>query len=256
MYDVTLVQLLAVFIYMNFWFVVASVLKRNDIADVVWGPGFMILALIGAFFNSSAINIIVAALVSLWAIRLALHIGSRFIKKKEEDRRYKNWRDGWGDNWVILGWLKVFMLQGFFMLMVSLAFLVSNRFGADGFSLISLIGILIFAIGFLFEAVGDWQLRQLVSNPNNKGKIMKSGLWQYTRHPNYFGEVTLWWGIWLATIGTPYFLLSIIGPVTITFLILKVSGIPLLEKKYDGNKEFEEYKKRTNAFFPWLPKKI
>ena len=83
---------------------------------------------------------------------------------------------------------------------------------------------------------------------------MNQGLWQYTRHPNYFGEVTMWWGIWLLTVGSTYWYIGIIGPITISFLLLKVSGIPMLEKKYEGNKEFEKYKAKTSAFFPWFVK--
>jgi steroid 5-alpha reductase family enzyme len=255
MFDITAIQVTAVFVYMNFWFLFAVTFKRNDIADTVWGPGFMMLALIGAFFNPTNINVLVALMVSLWALRLAWHIGSRLIKKREEDRRYKNWRQGWGDKWVIRSWLNVFMFQGLLMLIVSLAFLPANLFDTGAKNPLNLIGFLIFLIGFSFEAIGDWQLKKFISRSDKKSKVMQSGLWRYTRHPNYFGEVVLWWGIWLATGGTPYFFLGIIGPLSITFLILKVSGIPLLEQKYVNDPDFEEYKKRTNAFFPWFPKK-
>lgn len=123
----------------------------------------------------------------------------------------------------------------------------------------TLAGLLTWAFGFYFEAVGDWQLRKFISNPQNKGKIMNQGLWQYTRHPNYFGEVTQWWGIWLILCSTSvagnYKLLGLLGPVTITLLILFVSGVPLLEKKYADNKDFQKYAKRTNKFFPWSPRK-
>ena len=110
------------------------------------------------------------------------------------------------------------------------------------------------AVRLCFEAVGDRQLQQFKKNPDNKGHIIQSGLWRYTRHPNYFGEATLWWGIFLIAFSVPYGLLAIVSPVLIDFLLLKVSGIPMLEVKYEGNAEFEAYKKRTNAFFPWFPK--
>ena len=256
MIDITLLQIITVFVYMNIGFFIALKTKRNDLADVMWGIGFVLLALIGALQNSTTINIVIALMVAIWGIRLASHIGPRFFNKKEEDFRYKNWRREWGKRWVLISWLKVFILQAFFMILVSMSFLVSNRFDDGAWSLINIIGILIFAIGFLFETVGDWQLKKFIVNKDNKGKIMQQGLWRYTRHPNYFGEVVLWWGIWLTTINTPYFLLGIIGPLVISFLILKVSGIPMLEKKYEGRHDFEEYKQRTNAFFPWFPKKI
>jgi steroid 5-alpha reductase family enzyme len=114
------------------------------------------------------------------------------------------------------------------------------------------VGVLVWLVGFYFEAVGDWQLKKFIKNPENKGKIMQSGLWAYSRHPNYFGEVTMWWGIWLLNFSQNWW--TVVGPMTITFLILKVSGVPLLEKKYEGNKEFEDYKKRTSIFLP-LPQR-
>jgi steroid 5-alpha reductase family enzyme len=115
------------------------------------------------------------------------------------------------------------------------------------------IGIIVWLIGFYFEATADKQLKEFIKNPKNKGKIMQSGLWAYSRHPNYFGEVTMWWGIWLLNLNPNWW--TILGPLTITFLILKVSGVPLLEKKYQGNSEFEDYKKRVSVFIPWKPKK-
>ncbi|MEI6789585.1 MAG: DUF1295 domain-containing protein, partial [Myxococcaceae bacterium] len=130
--------------------------------------------------------------------------------------------------------------------------LLINRATDTPLGLLDLIGILVWSVGFFFEAVSDWQLSEFIRQPKNKGKLMQSGLWNYSRHPNYFGEVTQWWGIWLMALSVPGGWLSIIGPFTITILILKVSGIPLLEQKKAGNPEFEAYKKRVNKFFPRL----
>jgi len=108
-------------------------------------------------------------------------------------------------------------------------------------------------IGFYFESTADSQLKKFIQNPSNKGKIMQSGLWAISRHPNYFGEVTMWWGIFLLNLGNNWW--TIVGPLTISYLILKVSGVPLLEKKYENNLEFQNYKKRVSVFIPWWPKK-
>ncbi len=116
------------------------------------------------------------------------------------------------------------------------------------------LGIAVWLTGFFFEATGDWQLKQFVQNPANRGKLINTGLWRYSRHPNYFGEVTQWWGIYLIALSTPRGWITILGPITITVLILFVSGIPMLEKKYHGRPEFEAYKRRTSAFFPLPPK--
>jgi len=131
--------------------------------------------------------------------------------------------------------------------------------GELGFHYIDLAGIIIWTVGFLFETIGDLQMFFFKRNPENKGKIMNKGLWKYTRHPNYFGETTLWWGIFLMVIPItkffPYVWFSIISPIVITFLLLRVSGITLLERKWSDNTEYEEYKRKTSAFIPWFPKK-
>lgn len=250
-----------IFIYMTIMFILALGLKRNDIADVAWGLGFIITSwLVAHKFNATAdIQYAVLLLVTLWGIRLAVHIFSR-SKGKPEDFRYKKWRDDWGKYFVIRSYLQVFLLQGLFMLVILLPVIeILSRNGAslENLALVNTLGLVMWGIGFFFEAIGDHQLVQFKKNPANKGKIMKTGLWKYTRHPNYFGEVSMWWGIWLLTlpIVSVYGWVSLIGPLTITFLILFVSGIPMLERKYEGNKEFEEYKRKTSVFVPLPPRK-
>ena len=108
--------------------------------------------------------------------------------------------------------------------------------------------------GFGFEAIGDWQLLRFKRKAENRGKILQSGLWRYTRHPNYFGEAALWWGLFLIALKVPYGAVAVLSPLLIDFLLLKVSGIPMLEAKYQSNPEFTAYKARTNALFPWFPK--
>ena len=111
-------------------------------------------------------------------------------------------------------------------------------------------------VGFFFEAVGDWQLLRFKREPASQGAIMTTGLWRFTRHPNYFGEVVLWWGLFLVTLGAPHGWWALASPVTITFLLLRVSGIPMLEKKYEGRSDFAHYRATTSAFFPWIPKRL
>jgi len=250
-----LILVLSLFLYMNCWFLISIFKKRNDVADIAWGLGFVLFAwlsyLISQSFNAppSLVNI----LVSIWGIRLAWHINTRH-KGKEEDSRYAAWRKDWGKYFFIRSYLQVFILQGIFLFLVSLPIMIINKNGSGGLNLLVVIGFFVWIIGFYFESVGDRQLSQFIKDPNNKGKLMSSGLWKYTRHPNYFGEVTLWWGIWLIALSAPNGLIGIIGPITITILILFVSGVPLLEKKYKGRKDFEEYKKKTSIFFPLPPK--
>lgn len=246
-----------IFLYMNFWFLLAILRKRNDLADIAWGLGFVIVAFLSLIEKnfSSLRSIIVFVLVFLWGLRLSTHIFLR-NKGKKEDFRYKNWREQWGKNWLLKTYIQVFLLQGVFLFIISLPISFLGVFeNYPSLNLLDFIGIFIWTIGFLFEAIADYQLLIFKSDTKNKGKIMNKGLWQYSRHPNYFGEVTLWWGIFIICLNAKNGFFSIVGPLTISFLILKVSGIPLLEAKYQGNKLFEEYKRKTSAFFPLPPKK-
>lgn len=247
---------LVLFVYMNFWFVLSLIKKRNDVADVAWGLGFVLLTWVSFFMmrTTQPMAILVATLVTVWGLRLAWHIHER-NKGKAEDYRYLEWRKQWGKWFYLRSYAQVYLLQGIFLYLIVSPVLVINSAQGSLVSALSIIGIIVWAIGFFFESVGDRQLAQFIRNPANKGKLMTSGLWAYTRHPNYFGEVTQWWGIWLVALGVPTFgLISIIGPLTITFLILKVSGIPMLEKKMEQHPEFAAYKRRVSVFFPLPPK--
>jgi len=244
------------FAYMSFWFIISVLKKRNDIADVAWGLGFILLTW-GSYFFSADFNLrglIVGILVSIWGLRLAWHIYSR-NKGKTEDYRYLAWRKEWGNWFYLRSYFQVYILQGVFLFLIILPVLFINKNTGQVIGILDFVGVLVWSIGFIFEVVGDAQLSRFIKNPENKGKLMQSGLWRYTRHPNYFGEVTTWWGIWLISISVPYGWISVVGPLTITILILKVSGIPLLEKKMEENPEFVEYKKRTSMFIPLPPNK-
>lgn len=268
---------LLIWVFMTFLFVYALYKKRNDIADIVWGLGFIAVAWFNFYIFGFRTEIypgiygpfrmhvfLVAFLVTFWGVRLATHIALR-NRGKVEDFRYKKWREDWGKWFVVRSYFQVFILQGLLMLVISLPTIAVSIFGINTISWVTILGVLIWIKGFIFESVGDYQLSQFIKNPENAGKLMTRGLWAYTRHPNYFGEVTQWWGIYvmslpiaLSTIQASSYiwLIALLSPLTITFLILKVSGIPLLEKKFDekyaGNIEYQEYKKRTSVFVPWF----
>lgn len=246
--------LTTIFGWMCAWFIVSRLIKRNDIADIAWGFGFVVLAWTLYYNQPSAVLALAVLPVTIWGIRLGVHIFLR-NRKKTEDYRYQQWRKEWGRWFVLRSFLQVFMLQGLLLLLIATPLLFAAEKGGDAVGAVNFIGLVIWAFGFVFEALGDYELSKFLKNPKNKGKLLQGGLWRYSRHPNYFGEVTQWWGIWLTTYGTPWFWYALIGPLTITLLILKVSGIPMLEKKYQGNKVYEQYKKRTSMFFPLPPKK-
>lgn len=254
--DYYLTLILVLFVYMSLWFLVSLLRKRNDVADVAWGLGFVLLAWYSFFLSpdSSLRGLLVGILVSIWGLRLAWHIHER-NKGKAEDYRYLAWREEWGKWFYLRSYLQVYILQGAFLFLIVSPVLLINRNVGAGLGLLDLLGVVVWLFGFYFEAVGDAQLARFIKNPDNKGKLMQDGLWTYTRHPNYFGEVTQWWGLWLVALSVPNGWLSIVGPITITVLILKVSGIPMLEKKMQENPEFESYKKRVSIFFPLPPRK-
>lgn len=246
-----------IWVYMSVWFLVSVSIKRNDVADVAWGLGFVV-ASIASFINlenRSFTAILVTILVLIWGLRLTWHIGLRNIKKSE-DYRYKAWRDSWGKWFVIRSYLQIYMFQGFLMLIIVSPVLLIYTFATEATHPLVYIGVIVWLFGFLFESIGDKQLRTFISDPKNKGNIMQDGLWKYTRHPNYFGEVTQWWAIGLIALGYSYGWTGLIGPITITFLIVKVSGVPLLEEKYADNTKYQEYKLRTSMLIPLPEKKL
>lgn len=246
---------LAVVLYMCSFFVVSLVRKDNSTADVAWGGGFVVVAIV-TFLQHVDVHprqLLVLVLVVAWGARLSAHIYAR-NRGHGEDFRYRKWREEWGKSFLVRSFLQVYMLQGATLLVVAIPILVVNHDPGGPLGWLDGLGVLIWCIGFAFEAVGDWQLLQFMRDPENEGHIMQSGLWRYSRHPNYFGEATLWWGLFLIALGSRFGWLAIFSPLTIDFLLLKVSGIPMLEKRWEGDPDFEAYKRRTNALIPWFPK--
>jgi len=242
--------------YMSLWFVISLVKQRNDVADEAWGLGFVLLAWTSFFLSDSAgrRGLVVGVLVSVWGLRLAWHIHARH-QSKPEDYRYQAWRREWGKWFYVRSYAQVYLLQGALLFVIALPVLIINRSRSGSFGTIDVLGLCVWLFGFFFESAGDAELARFMKDASNRGKLLQSGLWRYSRHPNYFGEVAQWWGIWLIALGVPAGWLGVFGPLTITFLILKVSGIPMLEKKMAENPDFAEYKRRTSRFLPWFPTK-
>lgn len=253
-----LIVAIILLVYMTLWFGISVLKKRNDVADIAWGLGFVLITWISfAVSGSSSIfSMVIGILVTIWGVRLAWHIYVR-NKGKTEDYRYLAWRKEWGRWFYFRSYVQVYLLQGVLLYFIVFPVVLFNLHpSTTTFGFTECVGMLIWGIGFFFESVGDAQLVAFMRDPRNKGTIMKSGLWRYTRHPNYFGEVTQWWGIWLITLNSLYGGYGIIGPVVITILILRVSGIPMLEKKMEQNPLYVEYKRRTSKFFPLPPKLV
>lgn len=259
--NVFIVNAIALFVFFNLFFWIAHFRKNNGLADMAWGLGFIVVALTTLFYQNtfSLPSLIITVLVLIWGLRLFIHIGIRNWSKPE-DFRYVDMRTRWKTRIMLKSYLYVFMLQMTFLYIVSLPIAFASLFVPSGsvldMSLLAL-GVILWIIGFYFEAKGDAELKAFKKDPKNKGKIMQSGLWKYTRHPNYFGEALMWWSIGIISIVTlnPIVFIGLIGPLFINYLLVFVSGVPLLEKKYKNNPEFQEYAKRTSVFFPLPPKK-
>jgi steroid 5-alpha reductase family enzyme len=242
-------------VYMTAWFVVALVKKDNSVADIAWGLGFVLAAGVTLIRRGDGPDrpVLATTLVLIWGLRLAVHIMFR-NRKRGEDYRYAEWRRRWGRWFVARSYLQVFLLQGFFLLIISSPVILMNSTAQGSLGLLDLAGTAVWVVGFLFEAVGDAQLARFKRDPGNRGKIMDRGLWQYTRHPNYFGESLMWWGLFILALSVPGGWATVVSPVLITFLLVRVSGVPLLERKYAGNAAFQAYARRTSVFVPWFPK--
>jgi steroid 5-alpha reductase family enzyme len=233
-------------------------LKDASIMDIFWGPGFVLVACLTYFMADGfwGRKLLVAFLVTLWGLRLALHIAMRNFGKGE-DRRYRAWREQYGNRYWWISFFKVFFIQGILLWVISLGVQTVLMAPSPGkFVWLDALGGLVWGAGFLFEAVGDWQLERFKSDPNSKGKVMDRGLWKYTRHPNYFGESLIWWGLFLISLTDISNFWTVISPLVITFLLLKVSGVAMLERDISNRRpKYQAYIRRTNAFIPWFPKK-
>ena len=237
---------------------IASLLVRNSsIVDMWWGPGILVIG--AAYFVTAAGALtrarLTLALVAIWAIRLAVHIGSRNIGHGE-DFRYAAWRRERGASWWWFSYIKVFLLQAVIAWIVSVPLYAAITSPTPmSLTIVDYAGVALFTIGFLFEAIGDEQLRRFKRNAANRGRVLNTGLWRYTRHPNYFGEAVLWWGLGLLAAATPGGAATLIGPAIMTYLLVRVSGVALLERTLvDTKPEYADYIARTSSFFPMVPR--
>lgn len=235
-------------------------LRNASIVDIFWGPGFAVVSLVTLLLVEDAgpRQWLLAAITSAWGLRLGIYLALRNIGHGE-DPRYAAWRQrvtDAGGNYAVVSLPRVFVLQGVLIVFVSLPVQVGQLApGGDTLGPLAYLGALAWLTGFLFEAIGDWQLRRFKAEPANRGKVMDRGLWRYTRHPNYFGNACLWWGIWLVACDGPGAVWTLVGPLLMTFFLLKVSGVSLLEKSLVETKPgYADYIRRTSAFLPRPPK--
>lgn len=230
----------ALLCYMTLGFLAAIAKKRADIADIAWGPGFMLVAWTSLILGQASVaGLIVNLLVTVWAIRLAVHLYLR-NRKREEDFRYQNLKSKW----------EVFLLQGCILYIVALPIIWIHTHPQDVSMQILYFALLLWLIGFAIEAIADWKLALFKKDPSNKGKLLTAGLWGYVRHPNYLGELIQWWAIWLMAASLPFGWALVISPLLLTFLIVKISGVKPLEEKLQKQPQFKGYLEKTPALIP------
>ena len=233
-------------------------IKNVSIVDIFWGLGFVVVNTFYVFMSGelNARKILILTLVSIWGLRLAIYLAFRNIGKGE-DFRYQEFRKNYGPKrYWWFSFFQTFLLQGALIMIVSLPLLGINSSTSNGtLNVLDYIGIAVWLIGFTFEAGGDFQLARFKNNLKNNGKVLNTGFWKYTRHPNYFGDSAVWWAYAIFSIAAGSYW-QIIGAIIMTLLIIKISGVRLLEKTLKESKpQYRDYIKKTNSFFPWFPKK-
>ncbi len=233
-----------------------SLVRRDaSVVDLFWGLGFVLIAWVSVakVNDTSPLAWLLVVMVSVWALRLSGYLTWRNWGQSE-DRRYAKMRNHWGGWFPLVSLFTVFLLQALLTWIIALP--VQMGIDAGGrIGAVAAVGVTAWAVGLFFEAVGDWQLARFKADPRNRGKVMDRGLWRYTRHPNYFGDFLVWWGLYLTSTESGVFLVTLVAPVMMSVLLMKVSGVTLLEGSLKSRVEgYEGYAQSTNAFFPWFPK--
>jgi steroid 5-alpha reductase family enzyme len=255
MIEAILTCFVLVMVFMALVFVLAQIVEDNSIIDIAWGLGFVLVAWF-SFFHFATIHkrkLVLLILISMWGIRLAVYIFLR-RKGKSEDFRYRAFRTKWKKYFFLKMFFKIFMFQGFLLTVISIPIIVVSKSAPSSPGIFDYLGLSLFLTGFLFEIIADFQKSAFKRKSENRDRLMTQGLWKFSRHPNYFGESLLWWGIWVLSLSVPTGWIGVISPALLTFLLVFVSGIPMLEKSYSGRPGFSEYKSKTSVFIPWFPK--
>ncbi|TWT82172.1 3-oxo-5-alpha-steroid 4-dehydrogenase [Planctomycetes bacterium CA13] len=233
---------------------ISLAIRDVSIVDIFWGLGFVFIAWFSQWMagHSSTRTMLLVMMVTIWGARLGIYLGRRNWGKKE-DYRYAAMREKHGSAFPIVSLVTVFSLQGLLMWFISMPIQVAILKSIPWHPVVWF-GVIVWSIGLFFESVGDYQLARFKSDPSNQGKVMDRGLWHYTRHPNYFGDFCVWWGFYLTAVESGSWWWTILSPILMTFLLLRVSGVRLLENslrsRVDG---YDEYARITSPFFP-LPR--
>lgn len=255
--DAMILAALSILALMLLTWVLSLAVKNASIVDIVWGLGFVVVAWVMRLtaHGDSGRQTLLTVLVTVWGLRLALHLARRNIGHGE-DFRYVLMRRKYGEKFPVISLFTVFLFQGVMMWVVSLPVQLGQSSHGVPVGPVAAIGVTAWIVGFVFESVGDAQLTRFKKDPANAGKVMDKGLWSLTRHPNYFGDAVQWWGIGLVAAEAGLAACAgLVGPVLMTYLLTRVSGVPMLERGMQKRRPgYDEYVRRTSAFFPRPPK--
>lgn len=250
--------LAAAMVFMSGMFLVGRRLRRYDVVDVAWGLVFIVIATTSLVLSDVVtwVQLLAYLLVVIWGLRLSGHIYRRFRASSSEDKRYvelrRKWRSG---NEDVAIYVRIYLVQAVLASIICLPVIVINSMNSELHLPFVVVGLIIWLIGFSIEVIADSQLRSFIRNPKHKGQLMTQGLWRYSRHPNYFGELTLWWGVAVIGLGASYGWIGLIGAIVISYLLIFVSGVPPTEKAFAGRPGWDEYKDKTSVLVPWFTKR-
>lgn len=230
-------------------------LRNASIVDIFWGAGFVLLAwaTFAATESTGPSRWLLPLMTTLWGGRLSGYLAWRNLGRGE-DKRYAVMRSKHGPSFAVVSLFTVFALQGAVMWTVSLPVQIGIACAQPGWIAVHVVGVVVWAVGLLFESIGDTQLARFKAKPENEHRVLKRGLWRYTRHPNYFGDFLVWWGLFFVAVAHGAGLWTVIGPIVMSVLLMRISGVTLLEKSLKQSRpEYEQYVRQTNTFFPWFP---
>jgi steroid 5-alpha reductase family enzyme len=241
--------------FMSALFVVGKRMRRYDLVDVGWGLVFIIITITALIISGdiTPVGVLLLGMVMTWGLRLSSHIYRRLRTTDSEDRRYVELRKKWrGGNENVAIFFRIYVVQAVLATIICLPVVLIAGVEISPALFFVVTGFIVWALGLTTEVIADRQLQRFIHNPQNKGQLMTGGLWRYSRHPNYFGELLLWWGVGIIALGVPFGWVGLIGPATISYLIIFVSGVPPTEKAFAGRPGWDEYKQRTSVLLPWL----
>jgi steroid 5-alpha reductase family enzyme len=246
---ILIVNAVVLLVFMTVVFLVAKAKDRLDTVDSAWGVAFMVASW-SAFLQARSVrSLLVAILVSVWGVRLTNHLYKRSAKRGKDDPRYQEMRDKWKGNVWLKAYQMVFLLQGLLVWIISLPVVMATGHILPHAFWFSEVGAIIWVIGFNIEAAADSQLAAFVAAKKDKNAVLDTGLWRYSRHPNYFGELLEWWAIGIIASQTAFGWIGLLGPLTLTILIVFVSGIPPIERRRKTNPKYREYMRHTSPLF-------